>query len=124
MNIVLRNRSDVPIYEQVEAQLREMILSGDLKEGEQLPSIRQLARDLCSSVVPTTRVYSDLAEQGFLVSEAGRGYYVAPRDNDLLRERMLGRMEAALDEAVRAGREAALSDAEIRSALDAALECP
>lgn len=121
MNIVLKNRSDVPIYEQIEAQLREMILAGQLMEGEQLPSIRQLARDLRISVVTTTRVYSDLTEQGFLVSEAGRGCYVAPRDNELLRERMLGQMESALDTAARCGREAGLKDSEITAALQSAL---
>lgn len=122
MNIILKNRSDIPIYEQVEEQIREMILSGRLREGEQLPSIRQLARDLCISVVTTTRVYSDLTAQGFLVSEAGRGCFVAPRDNELLRERMRGRMEQALDTAAQCGREAGLTDGEIAAALQAALD--
>ena len=117
MKIILKNRSDVPIYEQIEAQIKEQILDGRIAEDEQLPSIRQLARDLKISVITTTRVYTDLSEEGFIVSEAGKGYFVAPRNNELLRERMLCEMEAGLERAVENGRNAGLSDNEIILAL-------
>ena len=116
MQILLKNKSDVPIYEQVEEQIREQILSGKLPEGTQLPSIRQLARDLRISVVTTTRIYSDLTEEGFLTSVAGKGCFVAPRNNELLRERMISEMETGMEQAILCGRKAGLSDAELTAA--------
>ena len=122
MKIIIKNKSDVPIYEQIEEQIRTQILEGKITEDEQLPSIRQLARDLKISVITTTRVYNDLAEEGFIISVAGKGYYVAPRHNELLRERMLCEMEEGLEKAVTSGRNAGLSDDEIISALKKFLE--
>ncbi len=117
MKIFIKNKSDVPIYEQIEEQIRTQILEGQTEENEQLPSIRQLARDLKISVITTTRVYNDLADEGFIISVAGKGYFVAPRNNELLRERMLCDMEEALEQAVTSGRNAGLSDDEIAAAL-------
>ena len=122
MKIIIKNKSDVPIYEQIEEQIRTQILEGKINEDEQLPSIRQLARDLKISVITTTRVYNDLAEEGFIISVAGKGYYVAPRHNELLRERMLCEMEEGLEKAVTSGRNAGLSDEEIVSALKKFME--
>ena len=122
MKIILKNSSDAPIYEQIEEQLRAQILEGVMPEGEQLPSIRALARDLRISVITTTRVYNDLCEEGFIVSVAGKGYFVAGRNNELLRERMLSAMETALETAVESGRSAGLTDDEITDALKAFLE--
>ena len=122
MKIIIKNKSDVPIYEQIEEQIRTQILEGKVTENEQLPSIRQLARDLKISVITTTRVYNDLADEGFIISVAGKGYYVAPRHNELLRERMLCEMEEGLEKAVTSGRNAGLSDEEIVSALKKFLE--
>ena len=122
MKIYIKNKSDVPIYEQIEEQIRTQILEGQTEENEQLPSIRQLARDLKISVITTTRVYNDLAEQGFIISVAGKGYFVAPRNNELLRERMLCDMEEALERAVTSGRNAGLSDAEMLAALQKIME--
>lgn len=122
MKIILKNKSDVPIYEQIEEQIKSQILDGRIGEDEQLPSIRQLARDLKISVITTTRVYNDLSEEGFIVSVAGKGYYVAPKNNDLLRERMLCEMEEGLEKAVTNGRNAGLADDEIIAALKTVLE--
>ena len=82
MKIIIKNRSDVPIYEQIEEQIKAQILEGKTEENEQLPSIRQLARDLKISAITTTRVYNDLADEGFIVSVTGKGFFVAPRNND------------------------------------------
>ena len=122
MKIYIKNKSDVPIYEQIEEQIRTQILEGQTEENEQLPSIRQLARDLKISVITTTRVYNDLADEGFIISVAGKGYFVAPRNNELLRERMLCDMEEALERAVTSGRNAGLSDAEMIAALQKMME--
>ena len=122
MKIIIKNRSEQPIYEQIEEQIKAQILDGSLGEEEQLPSIRQLAKDLKISVITTTRVYNDLAEEGFIVSVAGKGYFVAPRNNELLKERMLYEMEEGFEKAVTNGRNAGLSDEEIIGALRNYLE--
>ena len=122
MKIVVKNKSELPIYEQIEQQIKAQILDGAVKEDEQLPSIRQLARDLKISVITTTRVYNDLAEEGFIVSVAGKGYFAAPRNNELLRERMLCEMEDGLEKAVTNGRNAGLADDEIIAALKKFME--
>lgn len=122
MKIILKNKSDVPIYEQIEEQIKTSILDGKTEENEQLPSIRQLARDLKISVITTTRAYNDLVDAGFIVSVAGKGYFVAPRNNELLRERMLCAMEEALEKAMEYGRNAGLSDEEIIQTLKSILE--
>ncbi|MBP0973821.1 MAG: GntR family transcriptional regulator [Oscillospiraceae bacterium] len=122
MKIIIKNKSELPIYEQIEQQMKAQILDGTITEDEQLPSIRQLARDLKISVITTTRVYNDLAEEGFIISVAGKGYFVAPRDNELLRERMLFEMEDGFEKAVSNGRNAGLTDEEIISALKAFME--
>lgn len=122
MKIVIKNKSELPIYEQIEEQIKSQILDGTAEENEQLPSIRQLARDLKISVITTTRVYSDLSDEGFIISEAGRGYFVAPRNNELLRERMLFEMEDQLEKAVTNGRNAGLSDEDIINALKKFME--
>ena len=117
MKIIIKNKSELPIYEQIEQQMKTQILDGSISEEEQLPSIRQLARDLKISVITTTRAYNDLVNEGFIVSVAGKGYFVAPRNNELLRERMLFEMEDGLQKAVTNGRNAGLSDEEIIDAL-------
>ena len=117
MKIIIKNKSELPIYEQIEQQMKAQILDGTIKEEEQLPSIRQLARDLKISVITTTRVYNDLSDEGFIISAAGKGYFAAPRNNELLRERMLFEMEDGLQKAVENGRNAGLSDDEIIAAL-------
>ena len=122
MKIIIKNSSTLPIYEQIEEQIKSQILAGKVTEDEQLPSIRQLARDLKISVITTTRVYNDLVSEGFIVSVAGKGYFVAPRNNELLRERMLCEMEEAIETAVTNGRNAGLSDDEIIGAVRRFLE--
>ena len=122
MKIIIKNKSELPIYEQIEEQMKTQILDGTIKEDEQLPSIRQLARDLKISVITTTRAYNDLAEEGFIISVAGKGYFVSPSNNELLKERMLFEMEEGLEKAVTSGRNAGLSDVEIIEALKKFME--
>ncbi|HAG14413.1 MAG TPA: GntR family transcriptional regulator [Ruminococcus sp.] len=122
MKIVIKNKSDVPIYEQIEEQIKSQILEGLIAEDEQMPSIRQLARELKISVITTTRVYNDLTEEGFLISVAGKGCFVAPRNNELLRERMLCEMEESIEKAVESGKNAGLSNDEIIAAVRKFLE--
>lgn len=122
MKIIIKNKSELPIYEQIEQQMKQQILDGAIPEDEQLPSIRQLAKDLKISVITTTRAYNDLSEEGFIISVAGKGYFVAPRDNELMRERMLFEMEDGFEKAVTNGRNAGLSDEEILAAMKKYME--
>ncbi|MBR4223992.1 MAG: GntR family transcriptional regulator [Oscillospiraceae bacterium] len=122
MIITIKNRSDLPIYEQIKEQIREQILNGSVSEDEQLPSIRTLARDLKISVITTTRAYNDLMDEGFIISVAGKGYFAAPRNNDLLHERLLYEMEQGFERAVGNGRNAGLTDDEILDAMKRYME--
>jgi GntR family transcriptional regulator len=113
LKIIVSNRSGVPIYEQIKEQIKEAIFSGELKEDELLPSIRQLARDLKISVITTTRAYSDLEQEGFVVQMQGRGCYVLPRNTELARENALHKMEEALVTAISAAKAESISKEEI-----------
>ncbi len=122
MKIIIKNKSDMPIYEQIKEQIRSQILDGSVEENEPLPSIRQLARDLKISVITTTRAYNDLMDEGFIISVAGKGYYVAPKNNELLRERLLRSVEDSLELAVRDARTAGLSEEELIGLLKTIME--
>ena len=66
MDIIISNTSGAPIYEQIEVQIREMILRGELKAGDALPSMRTLAKDLRISMITTKRAYEELERDGFI----------------------------------------------------------
>lgn len=121
MRIVLSNVSGLPIYEQIAGQIRASILAGEVMEGDKLPSIRGLAKDLRVSVITTTRAYSDLAAEGFIVNVQGKGSYVLARDADLAREYTLGEVERHLGAAIDAARAGGLGPADVRASLDALL---
>lgn len=100
MQIVISNGNKEPIYEQIKRQIKESILRGELQEGELLPSIRQLAKDLHISVITTKRAYDDLEQEGFIVSVVGKGSFVAGQNRELLREMRLRWIEERLAEVV------------------------
>ena len=106
MKLLLSNTSGVPIYEQLKAQIKEAILSGELAEGEALPSLRQLAKDLRISVLTVTRAYTQLEQEGFVTNVQGKGCYVLSRDNGMIREQLLRTVEQHLEQGVRAARTA------------------
>ncbi len=113
MRIIVSNRSGVPIYEQIKEQIKAAIFSGELREDDILPSIRQLARDLKISVITTTRAYGDLEEEGFVVNVQGKGCFVLPRNKELARENALHKMEAGLSIAISAAREDGITKNEV-----------
>ena len=104
MDIILSNSSGKPIYEQIADQVREQILSGALRPGDALPSIRLLARELRISVITTKRAYEDLERDGFILTQQGRGSFVAEQNPALLREEHLKKVEDCLQGAVDAAR--------------------
>ena len=113
MKIIVSNRSGVPIYEQIKEQIKAAIFSGELREDDLLPSIRQLARDLKISVITTTRAYGDLEQEGFIVNVQGKGCYVLPRNKELARENALHKMEDGLSAAIAAAKAEGISREEI-----------
>lgn len=98
--IILSNSSGKPIYEQITEQIKTDILSGVLEAGQQMPSIRTLAKELRVSVITTKRAYEELERDGFVETVQGRGTYVAHQNAQLIREEQLRRAEAKLLEAV------------------------
>lgn len=94
MNIIIQNSSDQPLYEQIYRQLKAMILSGELLEGDLLPSIRSLAKDLHISVITTKRAYDELERDGYIHTVAAKGCFVAKANMELIREENLKRIEA------------------------------
>lgn len=96
MNINISNSSGVPIYEQITSQIKTLILSGTLKEGDMLPSMRLLAKELRISVITTKRAYEELERDGFIQSFTGRGSFVAGMNHDFIREEHLRRIEELL----------------------------
>ena len=118
MKIVVSNRSGIPIYEQITAQIKEAIFIGELKEDDMLPSIRQLAKDLKISVITTTRAYSDLEEEGFVVSVQGKGCYVLPQNKEMARENALRKVEAGLNQAIDAAKAGGIQKDEVSEMLN------
>ena len=94
MDLIISNANPRPIYEQLYSQIRSAILSGELREGDLLPSIRSLAKDLRISVITTKRAYEELERDGYLYTVAGKGCYVAPKDTELVREQHLREIES------------------------------
>ena len=104
MDIILSNVDGTPIYEQIVRQIKAKIVGGELKPGEALPSMRLLAKELRISVITTKRAYEELEREGFLITQTGRGSFVAPVGVELLREEQLRAVEEHLTSAVRAAR--------------------
>jgi len=118
MRIVISYQSGVPIYEQIKEQIKETVLSGELPENELLPSIRQLARDLKTSVITTTRAYNDLELEGFIQTVPGKGCYVKKINNELVQAKYLEDTKTALETAIKLGRLAGLKMNELHDLLD------
>jgi len=97
MTILIDNKSGQPIYEQIFKQLKDQIINGSLKEGEPLPSIRNLAKDLRISVITSKRAYDELESAGFIYTVAGKGSFVAARNTELIREENLRQIEQHMD---------------------------
>jgi GntR family transcriptional regulator len=118
VRIIIQNTSKAPIYEQIEEQIKESILCDELKEGDLLPSIRQLAKDLKISVITTTRAYAELEQEGYISVQQGRGCFVLPKNSEMVREQLLRKIEDNFSAAANAARVANLSRNELIEILD------
>ena len=114
LSIIIRNSSEMPIYEQIREQIKEIILNDGMHEGEMLPSIRQLAADLKVSVITTTRAYSELEQEGYICNVHGKGCFVAPKDSSLIREQMIRKIEESFTAAIKTARIAKLTQDELQ----------
>jgi GntR family transcriptional regulator len=121
MRIVVANSGE-PIYRQIERQVARAVLSGEVRDGEPLPSIRQLARDLRVSVITTTRAYTELEQQGFITTVPGKGCFAKVPDAGQVREQLRAEVAGRLREAVAAARLAAMSTVDIARLLQEILE--
>ena len=117
MDIIISNAGGVPIYDQITRQVKGLILRGELKEGEALPSMRLLARELRISVITTKRAYEELEREGFITTVPGKGCFVAPRNLELVREDALRRAEEHLGAAVEVARTAGITLEELMQTL-------
>lgn len=109
MEIIISNSSDKPIYEQITSQIKNMIITEELKPGEALPSMRFLAKELRISVITTKRAYEELERDGFIETVPGKGSYVAAKNTDFIREEQLRVAEMALQRAAEAAKMAGIT---------------
>ena len=103
----------IPIYKQIADAFRTDILAGKYKQGEYLPSIRELARDLRISVITTMKAYEQLEAEGLVTASQGKGFYVNAQDSEMLKEQHLRKVEDSLTSAIEAAKIAGMSDEEL-----------
>ncbi|KAB2493266.1 GntR family transcriptional regulator [Priestia endophytica] len=118
MRILISNHSKEPIYEQITKQIREAIMTHEIAQGENLPSIRQLAKDLRVSVITTKRAYEELEKEGLIYSIVGKGSFVAEQNPELLREKKLRAIEEHLLEAIENSRGTDITLAQLKEILE------
>ena len=118
MNINISNAGGEPIYLQISEQIKAMILDGTLKEGDMLPSMRNLAVELRISFMTTKRAYEELERDGFIESYTGRGSFVKAQNMELFREEQLRRIESLIDDAVQRARKSGVQKHELHEMLD------
>ncbi|WP_121640575.1 GntR family transcriptional regulator [Virgibacillus sp. Bac330] len=114
MQILISNSSKEPIYQQIKHQVKEKIVSSELREGDALPSMRQLAKDLHISVITTKRAYEELEKEGFIYSITGKGSFIAEQNPDIIKEKKLATIEDKLVEVIANSKELGLSLKDIK----------
>lgn len=122
MDVIISNSSDKPIYEQIVSQMRDAILTGELDQGEALPSIRSLANDLRISAITTKRAYTELEAQGFIDTVQGKGSFVTGGNVELLREERMRQVEELLGKALDKAKAVGIATAELHEMLDTLAE--
>ncbi|MFQ9515050.1 MAG: GntR family transcriptional regulator [Eubacterium sp.] len=122
MKIIISNQSELPIYAQIKEQIKEQILNGQIGEGTVLPSIRNLAKEVGVSVITTTRAYNDLEREGFIATMQGKGSVVLPKNNKILKEQYLMRIEQGIETAVETAKRIGMTKAEVKEIVDSVWE--
>lgn len=118
MDIIISNSSGKPIYEQITGQIKNMIINGELKAGQPLPSMRLLAKELRISVITTKRAYEDLERDGFITTLVGKGSFVSESNTELVKEEQLKIIEEYLEKAAESARMSGIKLEELHDILD------
>lgn len=118
MDIIISNSSNIPIYEQIKEQIKNKIITNELKYQEQLPSIRKLAKDLRISVITTKNAYDELEREGYVETIPGKGIYVSGKNRELIREEQLQKIEGLLDTAVSIAKISQITKKELQNILN------
>lgn len=122
MKIIINTSLKVPIYEQIVDQIKMLIRNGELKENDNLPSVRTLSKELKISALTVKKAYDNLESEGFTVTVHGKGTYVAATNTELLLEEQKKELEADLEQAIQKGRRCGISDEDIKSLFELILE--
>lgn len=122
MKIIINTSLMVPIYEQIVDQIKMHIRNGELKENDNLPSVRTLSKELKISALTVKKAYDNLESEGFTVTVHGKGTYVAATNTELLLEEQKKELEADLEQAIQKGRRCGISDEDIKSLFELILE--
>ena len=122
MKIIINTSLMVPIYEQIVDQIKMLIRNGELKENDNLPSVRTLSKELKISALTVKKAYDNLESEGFTVTVHGKGTYVAATNTELLLEEQKKKLEADLEQAIKKGRRCGISDKDIKSLFELILE--
>lgn len=122
MKIIINTSLMVPIYEQIVDQIKILIRNGELKENDNLPSVRTLSKELKISALTVKKAYDNLESEGFTVTVHGKGTYVAATNTELLLEEQKKELEAVLEQAIQKGRRCGISDEDIKSLFELILE--
>lgn len=117
MQIIISNSSKQPIYEQIHEQMKTSILSNELKAGQPLPSMRQLAKDLNVSLITTKRAYEELEKNGFIYSIVGKGSFVSEQNSEMIKEAKMKGIEEQLLTAIRNSKDIGVSLTELKELL-------
>lgn len=118
MEIIISNNADKPIYEQITSQMKEMIMNGELKEGDSIPSMRALAKSIRVSVITVQKAYEDLQRDGFIETTVGRGSFVAAVNKELYQEEQQRRAEEHLQKAAQIAKMSNISLAKLTELLN------
>ena len=118
MYIIISNSSNTPIYEQIKEQIKNKIVSNELKTGDLLPSIRNLAKDLRISVITTKNAYEELEREGYVETIPGKGTYIASKNVQINKEEQMQKIENLIDTAVSIAKISKISKKEIKDILD------
>lgn len=122
MKLIINTSLMVPIYEQIVDQIKTLIRNGELKENDNLPSVRALSKELKISALTVKKAYDNLESEGFTITVHGKGTYVAATNTELLLEEQKKELEKDLEQAIQKGRRCGISDEDIRSLFELILE--
>lgn len=118
MKIIIKNSSNIPLYQQIKDQIKDSILKEELVEGDSLPSIRAFANDLQVSVLTIRRVYSELESEGFVISQAGLGTFVSTGNIELLKDAKRRLVEEKMLELIQTAKSLQIKKEDLNSMMD------